>query len=171
MSARKWVTIVIQRQITVEHAAPWLVSSVSGLYIMARARRLSLAEASDTPLTHFLVHHSDLLLMLCGCPAIWHFTRNRRSHMRGETLRGTQARAIHQLRQVFTALVLGTGLLARKAAAGKTANLATLALRLNKIAREGAGVLEDLGDAYPPDLLDQHNVPVTGHTNGHETSA
>jgi hypothetical protein len=150
---------VVQRPITIEHAAPWLVSSVSGFYIMARARRLSLAEASQTPLTKFLVHQSDLMLLLCGCPAIWYYVRNRRRFMSGESLRSSQARTIHQLRQVFTALMIGTGLLARKASAGKTANLAGLAMRLNKIARDGAAALEDLGEPY---LLDQSSFTIDG---------
>lgn len=147
----------MQRPITIEHAAPWLVSSVSGFYIMARARRLSLAEASQTPLTRFLIHQSDLMLLLCGCPALWYFARNRQRFMSSEALQVSQARAIHQLRQVFTALMIGTGLLARKAKAGKTANLVALATRLNKIARDGAVALEDLGDPY---LLDHAGLPV-----------
>jgi hypothetical protein len=150
MITRKWVTTVIPRQISIDQAAPWLVSSVSGLYIMARARHLSLAEASDATLTDFLFRQSDVVLILCGCPALWHFMHRRGGQ--GE-LRGTQARAIHQLRQVFTALIIGTGLLARKATAGKTANLAALARRLNKIAHDGAMTLEELGDPYPLDLL------------------
>jgi hypothetical protein len=149
---QKESNIVMQRQITIEHAAPWLVSSVSGFYIMARARRLSLAEASQAPLVKFLIRQSDLVLMLCGCPALWYFARNRRRLISGEALQDSQARAIHQLRQVFTALIIGTGLLARKASAGKTANLVALATRLNKIARDGAVALDDLGDPY---LLDQ----------------
>jgi len=136
---------------SIEQAAPWVVSSVSGLYIMARARHLSLSEASSAKLAHFLFRQSDVMLILCGCPALWHFAHNR--HARNEMLYGAQARAIHQLRQVFTVLMIGTGLLARKAAAGKTANLAVLARRLNKIAHDGAITLEELGDPYPPDLL------------------
>ncbi len=153
MSARKWVTIMIQRQMSIEQAAPWLVSSVSGLYIMARARHLSLSEASNAKLAHFLFRQSDVVLILCGCPALWYFARSRQAGH--EVLHGAQARAIHQLRQVFTALMIGTGLLARKASAGQTANLAALALRLNKIAHDGAITLEELGDPYPPDLLIQ----------------
>src|SRR3712207_4969677 len=135
-SARKRVITMMPRQLTIQQAAPWLVSSASGLYIMASARNLSLAEASNAKLAHSLVHQSDVVLMLCGCPALWYFTHNRAA--RKEALQDAQARAIHQLRQVFTALMIGTGLLARKAAAGKTANLAALARRLNKIAHEGA---------------------------------
>jgi hypothetical protein len=162
LSARKWVTTVMQRQISIEQTAPWLVSSVSGLYIMARARHLSLSEASDAKLAQFLVRQSDVVLILCGCPALWYFARNQQAG--NEMLHGAQARAIHQLRQIFTALMIGTGLLARKAAAGKTANLAALARRLNKIAHDGAITLEELGDAYPPDLLD---LPATQHNGMH----
>jgi hypothetical protein len=157
---------LIQRPIFIEHATPWLVSSASGFYILARARRLSLAEASDAPLIRFLFRQSDLVLMLCGCPAIWYFARNHRKSIGQQALHGSQALAIHQLRQVFTALMLGTGLLARKAAGDTTASLATLALRLNRIAHDGARILDDLGDAYPSELLDQHNTPVAGHANG-----
>jgi hypothetical protein len=165
MSARKWVTIMIQRQMSIEQAAPWLVSSVSGLYIMARARHLSLSEASNAKLAHFLFRQSDVVLILCGCPALWYFAHSRQAGH--EVLHGAQARAIHQLRQVFTALMIGTGLLARKASAGQIANLAALALRLNKIAHDGAITLEELGDPYPPDLLDQYNSHLSGaNSNG-----
>src|SRR5215217_5966789 len=76
-SVRKWVTTVIPRQMSIEQAAPWLVSSVSGLYIMARARRLSISEASDATLARFLFRQSDVVLILCGCPALWYFARHR----------------------------------------------------------------------------------------------
>src|SRR4051812_45662440 len=150
---------------SIEQAAPWLVSSVSGLYIMARARHLSLAEASDAKLVHFLFRQSDVVLILCGCPALWYVTHNRQA--RNEILYGAQARALHQLRQVFTALMIGTGLLTRKATAGKTANLAALAQRLNKIAHDGAITLEELGDPYPFDLIGQPDAQLGGaNSNG-----
>jgi hypothetical protein len=145
----------------IEQAAPWLVSSVSGLYIMARARHLSLSEASNVKLAHFLFRQSDVVLILCGCPALWHFARSRQ-HAGQEMLYGAQARAIHQLRQVFTALMIGTGLLARKASASQNANLAALARRLNKISHDGAITLEELGEPYPPDLLVQPNAQLGG---------
>jgi hypothetical protein len=149
---------------SIERTAPWLVSSISGLYIMARARHLSRAEANDSTLADFLFRQSDVVLILCGCPALWHFAHRR--HAGNEILHGAQARALHQLRQVFTALMIGTGLLARKAAAGKTANLAALARRLNKIAHDGAITLEELGDPYPPDLIaqyDEHRISNNGN--------
>jgi hypothetical protein len=159
---------MIQRQITIEHAVPWLVSSVSSLYIIARARNLSLAEASDATLAHFLFHQSDVVLILCGCPALWHFARSR--HTGREARHRTRARAIHQLRQVFTAMMLGTSLLARRASAGKTANIAALAQRLNKIAHDGAYTLEQLGDPYPLDRPYQYDSRLGG-ANGNSTSA
>jgi hypothetical protein len=126
---------------------------------MARARRLSLAEASNDRWTHFLFHQSDLILMLCGCPAIWHIARRRQQARAPEMLRGTKAQALHQLRQVFTSLLIGTGLLARKAAADKSADLAALAMRLNQIVRDGVKALAEVGEPYPPDLLDEHGAP------------
>ena len=159
---------MIQRQIAIEHAGPWLVSSVSGLYIMARARHLSLSEASDATLAHFLFRQSDVVLILFGCPALWYVARSR--HAGNEALHAARARAIHQLRQVLTALMLGTSLLARRASAGKTANLASLARRLNKIAHDGALTLEQLGDPYPLDLLDQSDSRL-GKAKGDGTSA
>jgi hypothetical protein len=156
---------MIQRQISIEQAAPWLVSSVSGLYIMVRARHLSVSEASDAKLAQFLFRQSDVVLILCGCPALWYFARHRQA--RQKVLHGSQARAIHQLRQVFTALMIGTGLLARKAKAGKTENLVALARRLDQIAHDGAITLEELGDPYPPDLLDQLEARASGtNSNG-----
>jgi hypothetical protein len=163
MNTRKQVTAMIQRQIAIEHAAPWLVSSVSALYIMARARHLSLSEASDATLARFLFRQSDVVLILCGCPALWYVAGSR--HAGNEALHAARARAIHQLRQVLTALMLGTSLLARRASAGKTANLAALARRLNKIAHDGALTLEQLGDPYPLDLLDQSDSRL-GKANG-----
>jgi hypothetical protein len=162
------VTTMVQQHMSIEHAAPWLVSSVSGLYIMARARHLSLAEASDATLALFLFRQSDVLLILCSCPALWYFTHSR--HAGHEVLHNTQARAIHQMRQTFTALMIGTGLLARKASAGKTANLAALARRLNKIAHDGAITLEELVQPYSPALLNHYDSH-RGGANGNGTSA
>jgi len=135
---------------------------------MARARHLSLSEASDATLAHFLFRQSDVVLILCGCPALWYVARSR--HTGNEALHAARARAIHQLRQVLTALMLGTSLLARRASAGKTAHLAALARRLNKIAPDGALKLEQLGDLYPLDLLDQSDSRL-GRANGDGTSA
>jgi hypothetical protein len=152
---------MLQRPIPIEHVAPWLVSGASGLYILARARRLSLAQASPDPLSRFLVHQSDMIVMLCGSPAIWYLVRWRaqkaRSDARG-VMAGSTAYAVHQLRQIFTALQLGTGLLVRKASSGTTGDVVGLARRLNAIVRDGIRVLNILGEPYLPDLVDEHGA-------------
>jgi hypothetical protein len=139
---------------------------VSGLYVIARARRLATSQASETTLAHFLVDQSDVILMLCGGPVVWYIAQKRRQmraqqNITGAVVRGSTARAVHQLRQVFTALLLGTELLTRKARAGKTGELGRLALRLNRVVREGLAALADLGEPYPADLLDEHGAPIT----------
>ena len=62
--------------------------------------------------------------------------------------------------------MLGSSLLARKAAAGRTANLVGLAKRLNKIARHGTRILDDLDDSYPAELLDHQYALLARPANG-----
>jgi hypothetical protein len=148
---------MLHREIAIEHVAPWLVSGASGLYILARARRLSEAQPSHDPLSHFLRGQSDMIFMLCGSQLVWYVTRRRRRRLRdlarSKGTWGPTTQAMHQLRQVFTALIIGTGLLARKAAAAKTPGLAGLAQRLHSIARDGAGVLADLDELCTDDMV------------------
>jgi hypothetical protein len=157
---------VIQRHVTVEHAAPLLVSSVSGFYIMARARHLAMEQATNAPLLRFLLGPSDVILMLCGGPAVWYVVQRRglvkSQPAKGEFVRGSTARAVHQLRQVFTALLLGTVLLARKAAVGKTGEIGKLARRLNTVVRDGLDALAVLGEPYPSDLVGAGGTPIAG---------
>ena len=136
---------------------------------MARARRLAIAKASSASLGRFLLGQSDVIFMLCGGPAVWYVSHRRQraqiSQQAGPVVQGSQARAVHQLRQVFTALLLGTELLARKAAAGKTGELGKLALRLNRIVCDGVVALSVLGEPDPAALLDEHGAPY-GHDLG-----
>jgi hypothetical protein len=164
---------VIQRQIPLEHAAPLLVSGVSGCYILARARQLAMANATQASLSRFLLGQSDVIFVLLGGPAIWYVAeRRRRQHppeLAHSEARGSTARAVHQLRQVFTALLLGTELLARKASAGKTSDLGKLARRLNRIVRDGLVALAALGEPYPADLIDEHGSPIRESLSGNGT--
>src|SRR5690242_2902761 len=144
--------LMIQRQFAIEQIAPWLVSGVSGCYIVARARRLSQAKPSHAPWPHFLIRQSDMILMLCGSPAIWHVARRHlalRRYKRSDDgdRNGLTAGVVHQLRQVFTVLLLGLGMIARKAGAGETAGVATLARRLQQATRLGAHLLEVLDES------------------------
>jgi hypothetical protein len=148
---------VLLQSTVIKRAAPLLVSSGSGLYAIVRARRLSLDEPSDATLLSFLLHQSDMILLLCSGPAVWYITQ-RRQHGRGlgvdKVVHGTAARAIHQLRQVFSALLLGTELLERRLTATEHKSLVQLSQRLNSVTREGIAELSKLGEPYLPDLLD-----------------
>ena len=152
---------MIHREFVLKHLAPWFVSGASSLYVVARARRLSRARASRAPLSDFLMNQSDMILALCGSPVVWYLTRPNRllrsrngTGTRGGPPTGQFVSPLHQLRQVFTALMIGTGLLVRKASQGKTAELMTLALRLHQIVREGVGVLATIDDLRLGDLLE-----------------
>lgn len=154
--ARVGEGLVLLQQTVVKRAAPLLVGSASCLYAIARARHLSMEEASQAPLFDFLLHQSDMILLLCGGPAVWYVSQRRQHQLGygpGHTIHGGAARAIHQLRQVFSALLLGTELLARRSAALEDRALIAISERLQTVARQGAAELEKLGEPYPPDLI------------------
>ena len=139
----------------IKRAVPLMVSSGSCVYAIVRARRLSLDEPSDATLLSFLLHQSDMILLLCGGPAVWYIAQRRQHRLgKGQVVHGTAARAIHQLRQVFSALLLGTELLERRLAAADYKSLVELSQRLNAVTREGIVELAKLGEPYAPDLLD-----------------
>jgi hypothetical protein len=141
---------MIQRNLQVDQIAPWLISGASGCYIVARARQLSQARPSGATWLHFLARQSDVILALCGCPAVWHIARRRA--MRRRPARSAvgdhdslAAGAIHQLRQVFTVLLLGLGMIARRAQDRKTL---ALVQRLQRITRVGADLVSTFNE--PP---------------------
>jgi hypothetical protein len=139
---------MIDRNIAIEQIAPWLVSGASGCYIVVRAHQLSRSRASHTTWFHFLAKQSDVILALCGCPAVWHVARRRataRRHDRraARDRQGLAAGVVHQLRQVFTVLLLGLGMIARRA---NDSNIIALAHRLQRITRTGASLLNTLDE-------------------------
>ena len=139
---------MIQRNFEIEQIAPWLISGASGCYIVVRARQLSLSKPSGATWLHFLARQSDVILALCGSPAVWHMARRyaiiRRSAQstRGDR-QGLAVGAVHQLRQVFTVLLLGLGMIARRVKDHKTL---ALVRRLQRVTRTGAGVLSALDE-------------------------
>jgi hypothetical protein len=146
---------MIQRNLQIDQIAPWLISGASGCYIVARARQLSQARASRATWMHFLTHQSDVILALCGCPAIWHIARRRAMRVRltrnatGDH-DGLMVGAVHQLRQVFTVLLLGLGMIRRRVSDRKTI---ALIQRLQGITRTGASLLSALDEPGPAALL------------------
>ena len=151
---------MIQRYLEIEQIAPWLISGASGCYIVARARQLSRARSSSATWPHFLARQSDVILALCGSPAIWHIARRRattRRLVRGAIgdRQGLAASAVHQLRQVFTVLLLGLGMIARQVKDHKTL---ALVQRLQRITRIGAGVLGALDQPVAAQSLADRNT-------------
>lgn len=145
---------MLDHQKLLNKIAPWMVSGASGLYIVVRARHLSMAQPNHDPLPNFLRDQLDLLLMVAGGPMVWHLFHRpprRTAHTEGQP---STLNPFHQLRQVFTALLLGTGLLMRKVSEGKTAEVAALVQRLHKIARDGVVVLASIDEPRLLDLLD-----------------
>jgi hypothetical protein len=132
---------------------------------MARNRKLSRADPSDASLLRFLAGQSDVILLLCGGPAIWHLARQHRAKRRGTRSsdgdRATLTTGVsHQLRQVFTVLLLGLGMIARKAGEGKTAELLSLVRRLQQVTRMGAYVLAAIDEPADTD------GPPSGNSDG-----
>lgn len=147
---------MVRRQIPLDQVAPWLVSGASGLYIVARARRLSLARPSRDPLLHFLVDQSDLILLLFSSPMVWYLTSRTRRGWPGRRTgypgRRMGISPFHDLRQVFSALLIGATLLVRKASEGKLTELITLTMRLYSIIREGVHMLAELDERLAEEL-------------------
>lgn len=161
-----------ERIIPIDKLAPWLVSGASSIYIVVRARRLSLAKPNRAPLPDFLRDQSDVILMLLGGPMIWHLSRRfiSRNARRSSVPGASSPSPFHNLRQVFTALLIGTGLLVRKLSDGKLNEGIALALRLQKITRDGVAILAGFDELRLLDLLEPPAI-VYGASNGYDALA
>lgn len=152
----------------IKRAAPLVISGASSIYVVLRARRLSMAEPSDVSLLRFMISQPDLITVLVGVPASWYVTQRRQAAQRranglhndtAGVAHGAAAQAIHSLRQVFSVLLLGTDLLARKAAKLEQADLEAMARRLKTVIRQGISLLAVLGEPHPPDLDNIYTSP------------
>ncbi len=161
---------MIERYIPIDKVAPWLVSGASSLYVVVRARRLSLAKPSRASLPNFLRDQSDMILMLLGGPMVWHFSRQlvrRDGRGNGRSVGGLpKPGPLHQMRQVFTALLIGTGLLMRKASEGKTTETIALAARLHRIVRDGVNILASFDELRLVELIDPMGDIYTASAGG-----
>lgn len=126
-----------------------------------------MAEPSDVSLMRFVISQPDLITVLIGVPASWYVAQRRQAAVRRANSepgpngvpRGATAHAIHSLRQVFSVLLLGTDLLARKAAKLNQPEIEALARRLKVVIRQGINMLAVLGEPQPPDLDTIFTVP------------
>src|SRR5262245_40921337 len=100
---------------------PYLISGASGVHVLARMWQLSKLPATDIPLHIFLFNHTDVILVLGSAPIVWHLTQRQHRHTAHRSLGADQStqttipRIAHRLRQVFTVILLGLGLIRHKA--------------------------------------------------------
>ena len=147
---------------TARRVAPYVLSGASSLHILARLWRLSRLPASTIPLHVFLLEHTDVILVISSGPiVIWHLAKRHYQRstpgapLSSHSIMTFLPEVAHQLRQVFTALLLGLGLIKRKAAAGKTAEVPRLVERLNNVISKGVKIVNELD---PVDTLNGHEL-------------
>jgi hypothetical protein len=134
--------------ITPRRVAPYIISGATGVHILVRMRYLSQQPAADMPLHFFLLKNSDVMLTIGGASVIiWQLAR-RKPRQIAITSSSTDshtnsvgtsliASVVHELRQIFTSLLVGLGLINNKAKAGNTAAIPSLVKRLNQVVRRG----------------------------------
>jgi hypothetical protein len=138
--------------ISPRRVAPYMVTTASGLHVLRRMWRLSRMPASDAALHVFLLKYTDVILILGSGPVImWRLSKRGEKGSTASRLSdypsdgatadppdGTLISSIaHQLRQVFTSLLLGLGLIRRKANAGETTEIPQLVRRLANVVSQG----------------------------------
>jgi hypothetical protein len=112
------VCLLAQARFAPRHLAPYVISGASGAHIFARLWRLSRAPARKAPLHLFLARHSDVMLVLCSSHVVvWRLAKRYHqdnaitNDQHPDKMTPTaQHDTVHQLRQVFTALLLGLGM-------------------------------------------------------------
>jgi hypothetical protein len=151
--------------ITPRRVAPFVITGATGLHILTRMRRLSRQPAVDIPLHVFLVKHTDVVFSLGGASVvIWHLAKHKPRVLMPESMaevrwnrfavntadKSAIASVVHHLRQVFTALLLGLGLVERKAGEDHSREIPGLVRRLMAVVQSGidaVDVLESSGSA------------------------
>lgn len=149
---------MIHLHVTPRRVAPYVIGGATGLHVLARMRRLSRQPATDAPLYFFLLKNSDVVLAMGGASVvIWQLARRRpRQLSQTATLTPSNGSAetmpdkslitgvVHELRQIFTALLLGLGIIRRKANTGDTEAIPNLVKRLNTVVRRGIDAINVL---------------------------
>ena len=134
---------------------PYIITGASGAHILTRLWRLSRAPARNAPLHQFLARHSDVMLVLgSSYLAVWRLAKQHHQERFFTNGHYTQQRTpsaghdtIHELRQVFTALLLGLGLIARRAASNRGDTIPNLVQRLRTVVAEGIDLVNTLDAA------------------------
>jgi len=154
-----------EQRLVPRQVAPYLVSGATGLHILVRMWRLSRLPASDAPLHAFLLNHADVLIVLGSGPVVvWQVAKRHHLQQLPDgnanaegSLRTLLAHSAHELRQVFTALLIGLGLIRRKVTTGKTREIPRVVERLLHVVAAGIDVVNVLD---PPAALAQRERAV-----------
>ena len=152
--------------ITPRRVAPYVISGATGVHILARMRYLSRQPALDIPLHFFLLKHTDVLLSLGSASVvIWQLAKHKpRQYITAARSNGAAvntlntsvvANIVHELRQTFTALLLGLGLVDRKADTGNTVAIPDLVKRLIAVVRRGMEAVDTLELSESSDGLER----------------
>lgn len=153
---------MIHRPITPRRVAPYVISGATGVHILLRMHNLSRQPATDAPFYSFLLKNTDVVLALGGASVvIWQLAQHKPRQQptivasRTATISMTKkfviAKVVHELRQIFTALLLGLGLIKRKAHTGDTQAIPGLVLRLNDVVRRGIDAVDVLDSSESAD--------------------
>ena len=130
-------------QINPRQVAPHLLRGAYGAHILARMWRLSKLPPTEAPLHLFLLKHTDIVLILTGGPIVWHIVERR---YMGPARHGADSDSVtrlltqhvaHQLRQVFTVILLGLGLIKRRSIKNQAEDIPRLVDRLEQVVAEG----------------------------------
>jgi hypothetical protein len=142
--------------------APYVISGATGVHILLRMRNLSRQPATEAPFYSFLLKNTDVVLALGGASiVIWQLAKHKprqqptnapsRSATMSMTKNFVVAKVVHELRQTFTALLLGLGLIKRKAHTGDTQAISGLVQRLNDVVRRGIDAVDVLDSSGSTD--------------------
>jgi hypothetical protein len=117
--------------------------------------QLAQLPATDLPLHIFLLNHTDVIIVLSSAPIAWHLTRRQKRrtayHSLGanEPTQTTIPRVAHRLRQVFTVMLLGVGLIKRKASGKGLHEIQRLVEQLRNAVDEGVKAVNELDPPKP----------------------
>jgi hypothetical protein len=142
--------------LTPRRLAPHLVRGAYGAHILFRMWRLSRLPPSQAPLHMFLLRNTDVLFVFAGAPVVWRFAQQqyrRRTELDPDAHgphRSVAHEAAHRLRQVFTVLLLGLGIIKRRVARNRPADIPRLVNRMEQVIADGIQAVNMLD---PPGTL------------------
>lgn len=139
-----------------QRVAPYVVSGAVGAHVLQRMRKLSQRPATDASLYSFVLRNSDVLLALGGAAVvIWHVAKLKAQQRPAASTGGALVRKntqflteiVHDLREVFTALLIGLGLINKKVENDNIEAIPDIVQRLSQVVRNGIRATNRLDDS------------------------